>query len=435
VGKTRVEHVVGRHALRSIQSADDEQMYRTVTQAGVYLATAGFLEEANSLLDRLWSSGWPHDPNCWLDDRALTVLWHAAGRWPPTAPFVPAPIDQIEVAHREYMAVDCWPDLPVPTQPWPDLHDLDLFRRSLLLAYPPTENGPLPSAHRELEALMGLEKYLDETGGGWDLAVAACLAAELAAHNNHPGRATRYAVRWAEDYPTFWSNYSFPSMACNRHVAPLLLRGILAAPLGLSATSSRRYLTGLLAAVENRRRHGRTLVFGTWSWPHLLGAISKWAIQRAPDLYTEEERAARWIGRQAATAEAVTSTEARLGLQLPDDYRTFVLASNGLSPTSSVEAPLLPVEEIDYLRQVIDAETLADYKEYGDETSDLPAAIERSILISDRAVAEMVLLIPPLGASDQWQTWFVTSWIPGEVRYPSFRHYIEQQLQDLAAGP
>jgi hypothetical protein len=30
--------------------------------------------------------------------------------------------------------------------------------------------------------------------------------------------------------------------------------------------------------------------------------------------------------------------------------------------------------------------------------------------------------------------WFFAPWVPGEVRYPSFRHYTEQELQDLSAG-
>ena len=49
MAKTRVEEVVGRHALRTIQSADDDAMYVAATAAAMYMATAGFLEEANGL--------------------------------------------------------------------------------------------------------------------------------------------------------------------------------------------------------------------------------------------------------------------------------------------------------------------------------------------------------------------------------------------------
>jgi hypothetical protein len=47
MSKTRVEHVVGKYALRTIQSDTDDQMYVTVTDAAIYMATAGFLREAN----------------------------------------------------------------------------------------------------------------------------------------------------------------------------------------------------------------------------------------------------------------------------------------------------------------------------------------------------------------------------------------------------
>jgi len=59
--------------------------------------------------------------------------------------------------------------------------------------------------------------------------------------------------------------------------------------------------------------------------------------------------------------------------------------------------------------------------------------MDRCLLASDRAAGEMVLLVPPVGEDGRWETRFFASWVPGEVRYPSFRHYLEQQLQDLAA--
>lgn len=102
MNKNRVEYELGKHALRTIQSADDDTMYNTVTAAALYMATAGFLQAADSLLDRLWSYNWPHSRNCWLADRGLEVLWHAAGGRPSSVPFASEQIDHIEVAHRVY---------------------------------------------------------------------------------------------------------------------------------------------------------------------------------------------------------------------------------------------------------------------------------------------------------------------------------------------
>jgi hypothetical protein len=432
MAKTRVEEVVGRHALRTIQSADDDAMYVAATAAAMYMATAGFLEEANGLLGRLWSYNWPHSRNCWLADRGLEVLWYAAGSRPSSVPFAPQPIDRIELAHRVYMAMDAWAG-PLPTRPWQVLNGLDLLRRSMHLACPPTDDGPMPSQEDELEALAGLDKYLaDIEPIGWIPPLALCLAAELAARNGRAEQATHYAVRWAEGYPTFWANCVFECMACNRHMAPLLLQGILAAPLRLTAESCRRYLEALLAAVNARMKHGRTLVYGAWSWPRLLAAISKQAIAAEPDMYTPEERRSQWIGRAGASEAAIAAAEARLRVQLPPDYLEFVRASNGLSPVASTSPRLLPIEEIDYLRHVADPEMFDIYKGYPGD--DMPAAIESCILASDRDAEEMVLLIPPLTAGAQWQTWFFAHWVPGEIRYPSFRHYMEETLQDPPSG-
>lgn len=407
-------------------------MYNTVTSGALYMATAGFLEEGNTLLRRLWSYNWPHSRNVWLDDRAMEVFWHEAGRRPADVPFAAEPIDHIELAHREYMAVDRWV-MPLPMRPWQDLSGLDLLRRSMALAYLRSPNGSMPSEDDELEALAGLDKYVaafDEPNG-YTFGVAAGIAAELAARNGRTAQAIGLAVRWAERYPDFWSNYSFPCMACNRHMAPLLLQGILAEPLGLSAESCRIYLEALLAAVDARMQRGRALVYGKWSWERLLKAISKQALKAEPDLYTRDERRSRWIGSGPSSEDAITAAEERLRIQLPADYLAFVRASNGLAQTSQTSPRLLPIEEIDYLRHVADPETLALYKEYAGD--DIPAAIESCILVSDRDAEEMVLLIPPSVADARWQTWFFTHWVPGEVRYPSFRHYIEQQLQDLLA--
>lgn len=433
MGKTRVEQSVGMYALQTVQSASDEAMYCTVADAAIYMATAGFLAEANELLACLWSYRWPHGLQTWLVDRALAVLWQATGVRPAVIPFEPAPIDHIELDHRIYMAPDRWATA-MPTRPWRELEGTDLLRRSMALAYPATPAGPLPPPGHELEALAGLEKYLADQGEriGWMDAVATCLATELAARNGLWEQATRLAVRWAEDYPRWWSNYIFASMACNRHAAPLLLRGILAAPLGLTEGSCRRYLEALRAAVDARMRRGRALAYGTWPWARLLAAIGRQATKAEPGLYTPEERRGRSLARPPAAEEAIAAAEARLDLRLPPDYRAFLRASNGLARTSQTSPRLLPAEEIAFLRHAADPELFGIYKEYPGD--DLSPAMERCLLASDPLAGEMVLLVPPLGEDGPWETWFFASWVPGEVRYPSFRHYLEQRLQDLAAG-
>ena len=92
----------------------------------------------------------------------------------------------------------------------------------------------------------------------------------------------------------------------------------------------------------------------------------------------------------------------------------------------------LPVEEIDYLRAIVDAEMLDILKTYPGD--DMPTVMDTCIQVSERDAAELVFLIPPQRVGEPWQTWFFAHWVPGEVRYPSFRHYLEQVFQDLQAS-
>jgi hypothetical protein len=186
-----------------------------------------------------------------------------------------------------------------------------------------------------------------------------------------------------------------------------------------------------LTVVDARMRRGRSLVYGRWSWERLLAAISKQAIKAEPELYTQEERRARWIGRAPASDQAVSGAQTRLGIHLPDDYLGFVRVSNGCAPTAPTAPRLLPIEEIDRLRNVADPESFAIDKGYPGD--DMASVMERCILGSDPEAEEMVLLIPPVQAPEPWQTWFFAHWVPGETRYPSFRHYMEQELQELRA--
>jgi hypothetical protein len=102
MGKNRVAHILGAHALKIIQSGDDDRMYCAATDAALYMATAGYLDQANQLLATLWRHGWPQSRNTWLPDQAMEVLWATAGHRPAGVPFVQQSIDAIEVAHRPH---------------------------------------------------------------------------------------------------------------------------------------------------------------------------------------------------------------------------------------------------------------------------------------------------------------------------------------------
>jgi hypothetical protein len=427
---------LGKKAVRRIQSVADREMYYEVTEAALFMATAGFLDEGNQLLHCLWKHKWPHLEDCWLPDQSFEVLWHAKGERPLNVPFEKKPIEVIELAHRRYMTRDGYDylsHLPMPDVASQELHGLDLLRRSCRLACPPREEQKLPSSNQEMEALEGLARHVVESGdadahhGGRTIV----LAAELAARNELADQAVAHAQLWAAYCPERWLGYNFPIMASNRHVAPLLLKGILAEPFGLTKPVCQTYFKSLVAAVEARMKRGRKLVYGKWTWERLLTAASKRAIKAQGALFTPEQRKGKWLGSPAASDVAIAATEARLHCQLPTDYLEFLRVSNGLPALSATTARLREVERVGHLVTETSTDLVAILKEHHED--DALASFDRSIQISDLGEmgGELVLLIPPASPDDPWQTWFYAPWVPGVIRYPSFRHFLEQTFQEL----
>lgn len=424
---------LGKKAVRRIQSGADREMYYEVTMAALFMATAGFLDEGNQLLQCLWKYKWPHLEDCWLPDQSFEVLWHAKGERPLNVPFEKKAIEAIEVAHRRYMTLDRYFQLPLPAGETDCLYGLELMRRCRQLACLDENDDTFPTSVREMEALNGLTRHISESGdadachGGENLV----LVSELAARNGLTSQAIAYAQMWAAHYPERWLGYNFPTMASNRHVAPLLLKGILAEPFGLTKPVCQTYLKSLVGAVEARMKRGRKLAYGKWTWERLLTAVSKRAIKTQRDLFTKEQRKGKWLGFPAASEEAIAVAETRLNLKLPADYVEFLRVSNGLSALSNTTTRLREVERVDRLMTETAPDLVAILKEFHED--DAPGSFERSIQISNLGEmgGELVLLIPPASPDDPWQTWFYAPWVPGVIRYPSFRHFLEQTFQEL----
>jgi hypothetical protein len=79
--------MLNKATLQSIQAGTDQEIYATTTKVALYIATGGYLAEANQLLSALWNYKLPHSRDTWLPDIAFMVLWHAAGKHPDFIPF------------------------------------------------------------------------------------------------------------------------------------------------------------------------------------------------------------------------------------------------------------------------------------------------------------------------------------------------------------
>jgi len=434
------------------------------------MATGGYLAEADQVLAALWAYGIPHSRDVWLLDTAFMVLWHAAGKHPDFVPFPLQGIDAIEKNMRGRIAMDRW-SYKMPDKPWTELTGQDLLRKAYLTARlvkeNPVENRDMhsiltpapgseprnleehlalvgqfakstsveatdvfPLSKTEVEALAMLTKMMEE---GYYSEDGLALGAELAARNGQRDLAIRFAKRYAGKSLLGHLPVNLCSLAASRHVAPLLLQKILSAELELSDQVVRDYLAELLKVLDNRITQGRSLVYGHLRWKELLQKLSDAAIKIDDNsFYDQDVRQSGWLGYQGATKEEIRQAEEKLGITLPADYKDFLATTNGLKRISVTSGALLPISEIDYLKNIEEPymfDLLLDYPQKDWEEDAYREMLSNAILISQYPDEQEVWLIPEDQAKTRWQTWSFAAWLPGEIRYPGFRYYIEDQLQ------
>jgi hypothetical protein len=457
--------MLNKQTLQTIQSGADAEVYFKATDVALYMATGGYIDAANQVLSELWKHGLPHDRNTWLPDIGFMVLWHASGKYPALIPFALDDIDPIEKNMRGYVAMDKWA-YEMPDLSWQQLSGQDLLRNAFMAArlvkgdghgYLPSTtltdpasvgfsermakieayvarltvqpSDELPAAPVELEALAMLQKMMTESFYATE---GLLLGAELAARHGRRDTAIQFAKVWAEETVRQDRGCGLPPIATCRHVAPLLLEGVIAQELGLSDALVADHLPQLLEVLNRRLSSGRSLAFGQLSWSTLIRQISEQALRIEDDnTYDEQVRAAQWIGFAGADPEAIRLAEERLQASLPADYKLFLETTDGMRPFPLNNPALLPVAKIGYLKDMIEPYLFDIILEYHLIDGD-PAAtadnLSKAILICQYPDEQSVWLMPEDSERSTWQTWFYAPWMPGVCGYPSFRFYMEEQL-------
>jgi hypothetical protein len=419
-----------KQSFQEIQTEEDKRVYTTITNCALYLATGGYLDEANQLLSALWTYKMPHERDTWLADNAFIMLWHAAGTQPEYIPFSLGNIDSIERYMRGYIALDRWA-YKMPDRPWQELSGQDLWRKAIQTAQMVETSGShsFPSTKDELEALAILTQMMKD---GFYPSDGLALGAELAARNEQRDLAIQFCQRWAEDLAENHLNVNFAVLACNRHVAPLLLEKIISPELQLSDSFVQAYTAETLTALHRRMQTGRSLFYKDLTWAQLITEISREAIKKANgdegEGFNIDISKSEWIGFDGADSTAIALTEKNLQITLPDDYKSFLETSNGIRPFSVTKPSLLPVEKIDRLSTVIEPYFLDIIQDLYEEDQH---NILHAILISEYPDEQMVFLVPVNPNRTEWETWFYASWLPGAEKFPSFRFYIENALTQL----
>jgi cell wall assembly regulator SMI1 len=157
-----------------------------------------------------------------------------------------------------------------------------------------------------------------------------------------------------------------------------------------------------------------------------LHEISKLAIQLDEFAFTNEQRTLKWLGQPAASKEEIEGAENRLGVQLPKDYKDFLLITNGFfTPQDSTEPTFEKIDKVDHLKSV-DPFLLEVWNK--EPLAVVGKQLNRAVVIAGINDEQHFLLIPPDSSLDKWQYWKFANWIPGEKGYENLEHYFKSVL-------
>ncbi len=403
----------------------------SATEAALYLAIGGFIEEANKLLNEIWKHRLPYDRTTWLPDNAFEILWHASGKRPENVPFEKMNIDKLEIAHRDYLAN------PIIYQQYVGL-DFETLDPSIKgFAFSVLKDGKFPDKESELKGLKFILSYLESESSqrNYHINQSYALASELAARNGITDVAIDLTKKWANSISKENSQINVALIGSNRHLSNLLVRGVIAEELGLNKEIANSFVNDAVVTIQNRINNGPSLIFGELNWTELLKKLSILSLEKEPTLFNDGQKEIHWIGIKPANIDDIKKKEIQLDLTLPEEYKSFLLSSNGLPIFSIIQPRLSQIEEIGSLKELYfkvygDYEIFEIVKTYpGQDGEDFDILVESAICISDPGEESEVWLIPPHTDITDWECWEFSASNPGEHRYKNFRFYIENKIQ------
>lgn len=347
--------------------APDATVDAVIAEAALLITTTGEPAEADRLCEQ-WLAATERPAAALVADpliaRGFAVLFAARQETPAWAEGVP-PLDIAaeQRAHGRYLA------RPDPTVP------AGLFGNS------PAGRLLAPIANRmDDDAPADPRKQL-------------AAEAEAAAAEGNRTLVDELLTRWAE---RAGPRPRVAMLAGCEQLAPLLLDGALAGPLGIEPGWPQRCAGELIAAL--RLRYPATGEAGTaLSWRELIDQIL--SARAIADLPPARPPA-------GASAAAIAAAEDRLRLRLPDDYREFLAVSDGL-PADVVFPRLLAAAELE-------------------------PGPRGAVVISERTAQGFVALVPTDGASG----WRVVEWdtVLGATVHDDLRALLQHHLSLLNAS-
>jgi SMI1 / KNR4 family (SUKH-1) len=411
--------------LKEILSDDIEWVYVHITDKAIEWAVAGFIGEANKLLEQLWKFNIPHSEHLWIPDEGLQIMWQISNKLPNNIPFQFKEVSEIETENWSRNFYPSWHESYTNSfikKSIDELEGQELFVKAITAISDKSE-----STDKILEAL---KRYLEmDTPVGYSYFHATTCASLIAARQKNGEFTEHFIQLWGKGYLNYWNNYSLAYLMRDRKCAEYLLNGTLAPVFKLTHEIILKETEEIIEALSNRMSSGRTLVYKKLSWKQLLDKISKIAIKQNTIDFSEDILVKKSLSKLPATKEEINTAEKRLNIALPDDYKKFLLTSNGLENFSYTGVTLAAVEKVDFLIKV--DEQLVDI--WANSMDDIDTTfgdkLRSSIIIGGHEEEQQLLLIPL--QNKKWECWHFSSWRPGEVVYESFRFYMEGELQSL----
>ncbi|MEM7558613.1 MAG: SMI1/KNR4 family protein [Planctomycetota bacterium] len=156
----------------------------------------------------------------------------------------------------------------------------------------------------------------------------------------------------------------------------------------------------------------------------------------------------RWFGFPPASDQQVAAAESRLEVSFPPSYRQFLMITNGWRMTGWQSIGVLPVLDVDWLRNRdpelieiwcdVDVEEIEDdeYFVYGDAQDCLSMRreyLQDVLLISTPSWAnqDYFFLNPKIVFEGEWEAWHFSTEFPGACRYRSFYDLMLAELHGV----
>jgi hypothetical protein len=172
--------------------------------------------------------------------------------------------------------------------------------------------------------------------------------------------------------------------------------------------------------------------------------LERWnrAILDLPDIEEHDIpaqiRKSGWLGFSPATEAEIAAVEARLGIALPPSYREFLLVSNGWHDTGTDIESILPIDEIDWLRD-LNPDLIEIWMDSTGQEGwpDDPVEgvnyhhLAKTLVVSGGYEAYVLLNPEVISPDGEWEAWLFADWVPGAGRYDSFWDLLHDEYKAL----